>query len=50
MHVDLCRPMSVDSLGGMLPLLGFDDDYTLYKQMYFRDCMQVSISGLVKNR
>ena len=21
-----------------MALLGFDDDYTLYKQMYFRDC------------
>ena len=29
--------------GHVLVFLGFDDDYTLYKQIVFRDCMQVNI-------
>ena len=32
----------------MLALLGFDDDYTLYKQVYFRDCNAVRYSVLIE--
>ena len=35
--------LSSSKMGNLLTLLGFDDDYTDYKQMCFRDCVRVDI-------